>query len=173
MWRLYNGFPDTVSQSQIATLVGVPGCNLNDVPSGLSFYAGVSDAYADLVFSPSQQQVRELVARQITSIDRRSPVIPIVGARNHVGVINGGKYHQEGTGFVWDFVYFHDPGTVADDYYAAANWLDFFCDASLHVHCGQAVSSSATSGWKLELQQYGSNLQIGGASPGFWGPPEY
>ena len=83
----------------------------------------------------------------------------VVGpSQNHVGIINGGQYHEDLEGRrVWDFVYFHDPARVANDRYSAANWLNFFC-REFQNHCAQVVSSSGIIGWDSYLQSFGSSV---------------
>jgi hypothetical protein len=74
MWRLYDGLP-AVSQTTIYNWLGGQACNPTGVPSALSHFTNTFDTYLDVVFSPSQLDREELVARQITAEDGRTPVI--------------------------------------------------------------------------------------------------
>ena len=177
MWRLYDGLP-AVSQTTIYTWLGGHACNPTDVPPAVNHFTDTFDAYLDLVFSPSQLDREELVARQIRSEDQLSPVIAIVGsARNHVGVINGGRYTRSGSYYEWDFLYFHDPKPFGENaYYSARQWMDVFCSSG-YPYCGQILSSNATSGWQNYYATYGNSILLygGGESclPKDCGPYEY
>jgi hypothetical protein len=168
MWRLYDSLPQ-ISQATIFSWLGGAGCTADQVPSAVNYFTRTQDTFADIEYGPTQADIEGMVARQITSIDARVPVIVIVGSKNHVGVVNGGGYHEEGSLKIWDFVYFHDPGlTYGDRYYPAADWLDFFCVEG-DGHCAQIVSSSATQGWQYNLSTYGSSVQVYG-DPQPWFP---
>jgi hypothetical protein len=162
MWRLYDGLP-AVSQTTIYNWLGGHACNPTDVPSAVNHFTNTFDTYLDVVFSPSQLEREELVARQITSEDRLSPVIAIVGsARNHVGVINGGSYTRQGSYYEWEFLYFHDPKPFGQNsYYTARQWMDFFCRTG-YSYCGQILSVNASSGWQNYYASYGSNILLYG-----------
>ena len=165
MWREYDSI-GKVPQSDIYAWLGGHACNPYDVPRAVNHYTNTFDAYLDLTFSPSNTDARELVARQITSEDNRSPVIAIVGsARNHVGVINGGKYSKQGSLYEWEFLYFQDPAPGGEDsYFSADRWMDYFCSAG-YGYCGQILSSNATTGWQNYYATYGDSVFYGGGNP--------
>jgi hypothetical protein len=162
MWRLYDGLP-AVSQTTIYNWLGGQACNPTDVPSAVSYFTNTFDTYLDIVFSPSQLDREELVARQITAEDRQTPVIAIVGsARDHVGVINGGRYTKQGSYYEWEFLYFHDPKPGGQNsYYSARQWMDFFCRTG-YGYCGQILSASAASGWQNYYSSYGDSVLLYG-----------
>ncbi len=164
MWRLYDGLPE-ISQATIYTWLGGRACQPDDVPPAISHFTNTFDSYLDLVYNPTQAQIDQMVARQITSIDRRTPVIPIVyPARNHVGVVNGGKYTNQGGGYYrWEYLYFHnpDPAVGANDYYTASRWLREFCDFS-YPYCGQVISARAIVNWQSNYVSYGGKVTIYG-----------
>lgn len=102
--------------------------------------------------------------------------MPVVGInRNHVGIINGGKYEDHGTYLEWEFVYFHDPDPAfgANLKFGASTWLNKFCPLS-SSYCGQIISNTATTGWYANLQMYGDSVTLyggGGCVPSQCGPP--
>ena len=108
----------------------------------------------------------------------QTPVIAIVGsARNHVGVINGGRYAKQGTYYEWEFLYFHDPAPGGQNtYYTARTWMDTFCSSGAG-YCGQILSANATTGWQNYYASYGESILLygGGEScrPSECGPIEY
>jgi hypothetical protein len=147
MWRLYDGLP-SVSQASIFNWIGGPPCYPDDVPVAVNHFTNTFDTYLDIVDNPSGLDVEQLVARQITAEDQGTPVIAIVGPqRNHVGVINGGKYKKQGQYYVWEFLFFHDPADGEGLEYSSSHWLQFFCDGGFPF-CGQILSSAATTGWQ-------------------------
>ena len=161
MWRLYDGLSD-IPQRDIYNYLGGRACNPTDVPSGVSRFTNTFDSYLDVVFSPSTLDREEMIARQITSEDRSVPVIAIVGsARNHVGVVNGGKHSRQGTYYQWDFLYFHDPAEGEGLYYTSSRWLDFFCSRS-YSFCGQIISAGATAGWKDYFASFRNSVLLYG-----------
>jgi hypothetical protein len=103
-----------------------------------------------------------MAARQITSFSRGRPVIVVVRF-NHTGVLNGGKYHQEGSYNVWDFVYFHDPDPAygANFRWAPSEWLDQFC-SSAQAYCDQILSARAASDWQANYTTYGNSVRVYG-----------
>ena len=160
MWRLYDGL-SPVTQTTIYNYLGGHACSPHDVPDGVNHFTNAFDAYLDLTHAPNPTQMEELVARQITSEDRLTPVIAIVGnQRNHVGVINGGKYKKYASGayYQWEFLYFHDPRPFGESsYYSSSSWLDFFCPPGA-AYCGQIVSANAVSGWQTYYADYRSKI---------------
>lgn len=164
MWRLYDRLPE-ISQTSIFNWLGGSACTADEVPGAVNHFTNTFDTYLDVVLSPSQTETEELTARQVVSLDSRVPVIAIVGtARNHVGVINGGKYKKQGDYYQWEFVYFQDPRPFGEDsYYGARQWLDFFCGAGFS-HCGQVVSSAAVTGWEYQYLKYGNYVLIYGSA---------
>lgn len=168
MWRLYDGLPE-ITQSEIWNWLGGPPCTPDEVPAGVAHFTRAYDAYLDLEYIPTELERNYLIARQIMSVgESRVPVIAVVGVlQNHVGVIDGGKYHQSGSVNVWDFVYFHDPEYFfGDDYYSASEWIDFFC-SDFSSYCAQILSSSASAGWFSNYATYGDSVEpYGGGSCG-------
>jgi hypothetical protein len=177
MWRLYDRLSE-IPQRDIYNYLGGQACSPFDVPDGVNHFTNTFDSYFDVVFSPLQQDREELIARQITSEDRGVPVIAIVGdARNHVGVINGGKYSRKGSYYQWDFLFFHDPARGEGLYYASSDWLEHFCSAT-HSYCGQILSSNAATGWKDYYAYYRNSILLYGGggeacTPRTCGPIEY
>lgn len=162
MWRLYDRLSD-IPQSTIYNWLGGRACNPTDVPRAVNHFTNTFDAYLDVVFAPSDLDREEMIARQITSLDRLSPVIAIVGSRrDHVGVMNGGKYSRQGSYYQWDFVYFHDPAPGGrNTYYTAQNWIQRFCD-SYYSYCGQILSVNAAKNWDSYYASYGGSILIYG-----------
>jgi len=158
MWREYDDL-GKIPQADIYYWVGGHACNPTDVPGAVNHFTNTFDAYLDLVFSPSEAMRRDLMARQITSEDNLTPVIAIVGsARNHVGVVNGGKYSKQGSLYQWEFLYFHDPSPGGRDvYYSADNWMHTFCGTG-YGYCGQILSANATTGWQNYFATYGGRI---------------
>ena len=66
MWRLYDGL-SPVSQTTIYNWVGRRACLATEVPSAVNHFTNTSDAYLDIVFNPSDRNVEDLIARQITA----------------------------------------------------------------------------------------------------------
>ena len=162
MWRLFDGLP-RVSQSSIYNWLGGRPCNALDVPSAVNHFTNTFDAYLDIEFSPSSDERDQLVARQIVAEDRGTPVIAIVGpARNHVGVIDGGKYKkQQGSYYVWEFLFFHDPARGEGLYYTSSDWMEEFCGGGFS-HCGQILSNNAITGWTNYYATYRNSIFLYG-----------
>lgn len=166
MWRLYDGLP-AVSQDEIFNWLGGAPCTGDEIPAGVNHFTRTTDTFLDLETANNLgDNIRDIVARHITSVgESRIPVIALVrSTKNHVGVINGGKYHfDEVSGLnVWDLVYFHDPAeSFGDRLFTASQWLDFFCRET-HPHCAQIVSSSAIIGWDANVVNYGNSVSFQG-----------
>ncbi len=176
MWRLYDGL-SPVSQTTIYNWLGGHACLATDVPPAVNHFTNTFDSYLDIVFNPSDLDKDELIARQIVAEDQATPVIALVGPqRNHVGVINGGKYKKQGSYYVWEFLFFHDPGEGEGLNYSSSSWLQFFCDAG-YSHCAQILSANATSGWQNYYATYKNSLWLYGGgepcTPSVCGPYEY
>lgn len=170
MWRLWDGLP-AVSQGSIWSWLGGPPCTADEIPAGITHFTNTFDSYLDINLTPSATEREHMVARQIQSVGENGmPVIPVVRlSKDHVGVINGGKYHRDGAVNVWDFVYFHDPANFfGDEYFGASEWLDYFCN-EFDSHCAQVVSFAATSGWLQSLQTYGASVEPYGGCSGLDG----
>jgi hypothetical protein len=159
MWRAYDGLPP-VSQDDIWTHLGGAPCDGIDASFGVRHYTNSgSDAFLD-VESPSRRD--DFLARQLTSIDRRVPVMAIVSpSRDHVGIINGGSYQYTGsTGrYTWNTVRFHDPGIGPNVDFSSNEWISFTC-ADGSSHCGQIISESASLNWASHVQAYGSSVDL-------------
>jgi len=179
MWRLYDGLPE-LSQSTIFNGVGGAPCDGLDAAYGVALYtASGYDAYFDHIYGPSATQRDEMVSRQITSEDAGVPVMAVVyPTKDHVGIINGGKYEDMGTYWEWEFLYFQnpDPAYVPNYYYTAGTWLADFCEA-FDSECGQVISGSAAGAWSSNYSTYGDSVAVygggGGCLPGECGPPKY
>ena len=156
MWRAYDGLP-SVSQTTIWNTLGGPPCSGSTAAFGVSIYTNTgSDAYLDTVYPSSKNA---FLSREITSIDHYVPVMVVVGAaRNHVGIINGGSYVQQGsTGlYSWQYVFFHDPGIGPNIYYTSDDWILDTC-ASYFSVCGQVISDIASYAWSSNYQTWGSS----------------
>lgn len=167
MWRLHDDLP-FVSQDAIFNWLGGPPCTAEDVPAGVNHFTNTNDAYLDVSFNPTATDRDEMIARQVTSYDNARPAITVVyPTRDHVGVINRGKYDDEGAYWTWEWLRFHnpDPAYGGNYYYGAQDWIDEFC-APGFSHCAQIVSSSATAGWNPNQSTYQPYLAInGGGGP--------
>ena len=162
MWRGYDGLAP-VTQTEIWNAIGGAPCDGLDAAYGVRlFTASGYDAYLDFV-GPSQRDA--FLARQLTSIDRRVPVIVIVNPwRDHVGVINGGSYQYTASTdrYTWNTVLFHDPGYLyggPDQDWDSGDWANYTCGNSFS-HCGQIVSGSASFNWSSHLQGYGYSVDF-------------
>lgn len=165
MWRLYDGLSE-ISQQQIADWMGGTSCGAHSdaIAAAVNNFTLTHDAFRDL---DGDINYRQFFSRQITSIDNRVPAIAIIRGGLHAGVVNGGKWHTNSYGeYQWDYAYFHDPFTTADDYYTASAWRDTNCPSG--STCEQVVSSSASEAWRYNLDSYGGNVVMGGGG-GDWG----
>jgi hypothetical protein len=151
MWAAYDG--NFVSQTDIANYVGCTSAGT--VPAnavrGVAFFTATKDPFLD--YNPGEDA--RYFSRQITSINVSRPVMAsLAGA--HVGVINGGAWHQTSSGLnVWDFVLFHDPGVGANQEYAAGDWLN--------LNDSQVIGRSAAAGADTYLGQYGQSVAVRGS----------
>lgn len=175
MWRLYDGLPE-VSQTTIFNAIGGAPCDGLDAADGVALYTtSGSDVYYDLLYTPTEHERDQLIARQITSIDRAVPVIAVAPRKNHVGVINGGKYIDMGTHVQWEFLYFHDPDSRigADRKYSGGDWLSAFCEV-FDSRCAQVISGYASSGWQAHFDEFSDSVSVygggGGCLPSECGP---
>lgn len=174
MWRAADGL-SAVSQATIFNWMSsfYPACGSNQLgieAAVRNFTVSGSDAYWD--YGPDTE-FESIISRQISSMDSRVPVIAVV-EYDHTGVLNGGKWHQEGGYNVWDFVYFHDPARWGDVQYSATDWMDTFCPG-YWGSCDQILSASASAAWYYNQETYGDTVQPagGGLDPrGDW-PPAY
>lgn len=170
MWRLYDGLPER-SQTYIFNWMGGQGCTTQFAAAdAVSFFTNSgADAYWD---NDSSANSDRMAARQITSIDAGIPVMVVV-RYDHTGVLNGGKWHEMGASYVWDYVYFHDPDPRygANVYFAANHWLDQFCPSS-QTSCDQIISAAATAAWWNNYLTYRSSVVTYGESR-TEGPPVY
>lgn len=159
MWRLFDGLPE-ISQASIGAWMGGSNCGYGEarIADGVRHFTNTTDAYVDYEGEINHE---EFFSRQITSIDRRKPVIAIVNSF-HAGVVNGGKWRTLPAGrYEWDYVYFHDPLTLANDYYASGEWLFASCPAGSET-CTQIVSNSGTIGWQSNFAAFGTLVQLYG-----------
>lgn len=168
MWRRYDGL-SVISQATIGAFMGgaCSGVSQSALASAVNHYTLTFDAYWDFV---AYNQPDPFFSRQITSIDSETPVIAIINGL-HAGVVNGGKWHQvASTGdYQWDYVYFHDPQTVANDYYVADDWIDANCPPG--STCQQVISYNASGAWSQNLNSYNDDVQVRGGGPRGGGGP--
>lgn len=170
MWRLYDGLSE-ISQQTIANWMGGSSCGVTPdaIADAVNNFTHTHDAYVDLA---GDVEYRKFFSRQITSIDNRVPVIPIIDGGLHAGVLNGGKWHDNAEGeHQWDYVYFHDPQTVANDYYSGDAWKDTNCP--LGSACEQIASFNASEAWLYNLNTYGDDVVLGGGGGGAGGGGPY
>lgn len=163
MWRLYDGLPE-ISQQTIGNYIGGTSCGASqqDIADGVNHFTATFDAYWDLA---GDVEFEAFFSRQITSIDNGVPVIAIIEGGFHAGVVNGGKWHDNGAGdHQWDYVYFHDPLTFANDYYSASLWQVTNCPPG--SACDQIASYSASAAWSSNLSVYGDDVVVGGGGHG-------
>lgn len=169
MWRLYDGRSE-ISQQTIGDWMGGTSCGVHqeDIAAAVNHFTNTSDAAWDLA---GDVEYEGFFSRQITSIDNGVPVIAILDGGLHAGVVNGGKWHENADGnYQWDYVYFHDPATVANDYYSAGFWQDVNCAGA----CQQIASFNASEAWAYNLDTYGDDVVVGGGGDGPGGdPPAY
>lgn len=161
MWRLCHGYSE-LTQGEIGDWMGTTSCgsSADSIVAAVAHFTAASDAYRDLSGDPES-----FFARQITSIDLGEPLIALVQGGLHAGVVNGGKWSQLTTGeYRWDYVYFHDPAVVANDYYPAGEWMDFNCRPG--SPCDQIVSSSAVAGAPANLSAFGDSVIVLGRDDG-------
>lgn len=170
MWRLYDGLPE-ISQTSIYQYMQSSYCASNQaaVRDAVNHFTNTHDAVWDLDLS---QHYDRLVSRQVTAFSAGLPVLPVVDY-DHMGVLNGGKYHEDGPYEVWDFVYFHDPDPAvgANRKIFSSSWMDTFCPIYLS-DCDQIVSSSAVQSWYSFYQSYAESVRLTGrlSSHGSWPP---
>jgi Peptidase_C39 like family len=159
MWRLYDGLPE-ISQQTIGDWMGGTSCGVSqqDIADAVNHFTLTSDAYWDLA---GDVEYEAFFSRQITSLDTGVPVIAILDGGLHAGVVNGGKWHVNANGdYQWDYVYFHDPATFANDYYSANLWQNVNCPAG--STCEQIASYGASAAWMSNLSTYGNDVVAGG-----------
>ncbi|MCB1034778.1 MAG: C39 family peptidase [Acidobacteria bacterium] len=171
MWALYDGQPEVSQQfifDWMRNFSSGCGSNLRGVEDAVANFTATADAFIDLETNGALAY-ENLAARQITSIDNRSPVIAVVD-NDHTVILNGGKWHAENEVNMWDYVYVHDPGDPfgeGDSRIGAADWLERFCPGYLSS-CSQVISSGNISYWSFYLSTYGPFVEVRGAcSQGF------
>jgi len=153
MWTDYDyGFYP--SQQEIATWMGgtCSGVSEDTLAAAVNQFTRTDDAYWDF---DAPSNVEAFMARQITSIDNYTPVIAIIDFK-HAGVVNGGKWHQEGNWYQWDYTYFHDPEVRANDDYPSARWHLVNCPPG--QICSQIISTIMTQGWVQNQNSYGDQI---------------
>lgn len=165
MWRKYDGLPEVTLQ-EIADWMNASsstGVSPAEIADAVNHYTASNDAYWDLV---GEDELRNYMSRQITSIDSLTPVIAIVEQGFHAVVVDGGKYHSQGDGFYqWDYIFFHDPQLAAGIRYSASEWLNHTCFPG--TPCSQVVSVFASKAWNYNLDLYGDSIIVagGGGNP--------
>ncbi len=172
MWRLYDGYPE-VTQSSIAKYIGCSstgGVSPEGIALGVNYFTATHDAFVDDyggMGNPTDLEA-QFFSRQITSLERRTPVIAIVEYGFHAGVINGGKWHRDKvSGYnVWDLVYLHDPDPVRggpNQPYSSGEWTAGF--VVLQVASTYAILNSQSN-----LALYGHRVIVPGRQD--WPPQE-
>jgi len=162
MWIKFNGFP-TISQQTIASRIGAnwyTGASAESIAYGVNYYTATRDAYVD---REGEMYGSDFVSRQITSIDNRTPVIALVQNETHAGVVNGGKWHRWGSGYQWDYVYFHDPSPDfggANVRYSSGDWLDFSMASGGTL--SQIISHASVLQWQSNQLTFGDRIRING-----------
>ena len=162
MWRLYDGL-GPVSQTTIFNWMGGAGCTTTDrAADAVSHFTNTFDAQGDGDYASNYKQ---MISRQVTSIDQRTPVIAVIND-DHTVVLQGGKWHQEGPNYMWDSVLINDPDPVwggPEQRLAASTWLQEFCppNAAGYV-CLQVISASAASTWQSNYNMYKDNVVLYG-----------
>lgn len=159
MWRAYDGLA-TVSQDHIWNTLGGAPCDGLDAALGVRLFTSSGfDAYLDLE-DPFRRD--DFMARQVTSIDSRVPVMVIVNPfRNHVGIVNGGSYqYTASTGeYTWNTVLFHDPAIGPDEQFTSNDWIEWTCHSSFS-YCGQIISNAASFNWASNVQAFGPSVDL-------------
>ncbi|MEA2692541.1 MAG: Peptidase like family [Acidobacteriota bacterium] len=159
MWALYDGRTN-VTQAQIAQYVGCStgsGTLLDRLAPGVRAFTDATDAVLESAGSSL------FFARQISSIGSRDPVLSVVNAGTHAGILEGGHWHATDSGLnVWDYVYFHDPLVAADRRFEAADWTGL---VNYHV-----VSASSAANGQEGLSTYGSSVRVRGSDGSIGGP---
>jgi hypothetical protein len=166
MWRGYDGLLPFYSQrSLFEAMGGTIGCGTqaDQVERAVQLFTSARDAYLDSAPGSQPNAVEGYFARQITSIDSRTPVLVL--ANSHAVILNGGGWHRDSmTGLnVWDFVYVHDPALGANRYTTANRWTIESCE---FFGCRQIVSQAAVRGWDTYLANWGEDLGISGRPRG-------
>jgi hypothetical protein len=165
MWRLRNGYPE-ISQDEIYAFMaggGGWGTSPQAIRNAANHFAGVWDAYADYdgAYLPNSEQ---FFTRQILSVDRGVPVIPIVEYGFHAGVINGGSWGKTLDGrTVWKEVLFHDPKGYPNRRFVSNSWLDY--SLAGHMTYLQIVSTVAINGWENHYFFWGPSVETFSTEP--------
>jgi hypothetical protein len=156
MWAAYDGRQAT--QQEIANAIGCSARSAEDINQtalGVRIFTRSADAYPEYNGGVEGSD-SNFLARQVTSINNRVPIIAQLAGFGHRGIINGGSWHRTANGLnSWDFVFFHDPLTGPNIQYSAGDWKDLVV---AHV-----ISSAATSGWNYNLSTYGSSIRLYGS----------
>lgn len=162
MWALYEGRTN-LTQAQIAQYIGcspTSGTPIDRLAPGVRTFTSATDAVLE---SASTSQRSLFFARQISSIAARDPVLGVVNAATHAGIIDGGLWHLTDSGLeVWDYVYFHDPLIQADLKFVAGDWIGI---VNYHV-----ISDSAAATAQGGLDAYGPDVRLRGSDGGVGGP---
>lgn len=160
MWRLYDGLPE-ISQLTIANYVG---CNLGtpepQIADGVNHFTNTHDAYWDVGGGIGDPELvrAAFFARQITSMDRETPVIAILD-NLHAVVVTGGRWHQDqnATFRTWDTVYYHDPAPVFGGPHLPATGGEWVTRVLTQV-----LSAYATRAADSNLWTYGDTIEVRG-----------
>ena len=150
MWAGYD--KRYYTQSSIATAIGLDpasGVSREAILGGVHQFTS-SGAGAILDYPGGVGDPRAIFdSGEITSMNSRVPVLPIVNGGLHAGVIDGGEWHMndDGSLYVWDTVYFHDPLSAPDRSILAGDWDNY---AVSHV-----ISQSAAAQASSNYSQYG------------------
>ncbi|MFH1177854.1 MAG: hypothetical protein V1750_10650 [Acidobacteriota bacterium] len=161
MWRLFCLLPDDKTQEVINAYMG-GGQNgqvaPDAIPMGVNALTCTKDAYWD---ANAVYYLTDSLAKQIASIDSRTPLIALINDGLHAVIVTGGEYHRDLDKYYWDTVTYNDPA-VGPRLATAAEWVA--PSMALFVPPGsntlqQVISTGATAGWR-EYAQNTSAVEI-------------
>lgn len=166
MWRLYCGYPDNMTQSNIYTYMGGnSGVSGAAIANGVNAMTCTQDAYRSLNTSDDDGLAEE-ITKQICSVDAGWPAIPIIQGGFHAVILDGGEFHSDSSAhYWWDTLLVHDPMNFSGDYpVSAAQWTEangiWFRPTDSSVALDQVLRGSAIGNWMLYLGQYGDSVGV-------------
>ena len=140
------------TQSGIATTMGLDpahGVDRGAIQLGVNRFTS-SGSTAQLAYACCTGDFRAIFdSGEITSMNSRVPVLSIVNGGLHAGVVDGGEWHlnDDGTLYVWDTVFFHDPEIRPDITFLASDWDNY---TESHI-----ITPSALAAAQSNYSQYG------------------
>lgn len=161
MWALYDGRPE-LPQEAIASSIGmgVFGASEEAIARGVRQFTGSFNAEIDYPAGPfpPSEAAGKFFARQITSIEDRTPVIGIKWGGLHAVTLDGGKFHLDSSTNrkVWDYVRVHDPDPEFGSNYrlSAADWS--------RDNTSQIIAREYVPSGDQNYQAYGQEVSIAG-----------